>query len=388
MPYQNINVEKLVEVLKIQSHSKDESRMVQYLVDKILKMIEMGADIFIEYDEEGNIYVTKGLADFYPTVVSHIDTVHDVNMNVEVRFNENGDLIAFDTVKNEQYGIGGDDKVGVYVCLDMLSKLDNIKVAFFSREEIGCVGSSACRMEFFNDSAFLIQCDRRGADDFIKYGHGIQLFNEDFEDDLKPLLEKWGYKIEMGGQTDIVELKEMGLNVACFNMSCGYYMPHTATEFIRLDDVERCVGLVYDIINDLSTKIYKHEFAKKPTSYSKYTIKDLDDFYAGRPVEIKKKNNDKREDIVHHADGSKTIITFNNNVKISTAYFPPNWNKMSRKEKKDYKQSKKRNLNNSPFSSTITKAPLLLPPARMSTSPHMEWDQDAYNGWSSGHMDI
>lgn len=379
MPHQNINVEKLIEVLNIQSHSKDESRMVQYLVDKILDMIENGEDIFVEYDEEGNIYITKGLANFYPTVVSHIDTVHDVNMNAIVKYNENGDLIAFDTVKNEQYGIGGDDKVGVYVCLDMLSKFDTIKVAFFSREEIGCVGSGACRMEFFDDSAFLIQCDRRGANDFIKYGHGIQLFNEDFENDLNPLLEKWGYKIEMGGQTDIVELKEKGLNVACFNMSCGYYMPHTSTEYIRLDDVDRCAGLVYDIINDMSTKPYNHEFAKKPTSYSKYSIKDLDDFYAGRPVDIKKKN-DKREEVIHHPDGSRTVITYNNDVKTSTAHFPPNWNKMSKREKKEYKAKKKAIV---PFSNVTTKSPLLLP-ARTSTSipAHMEWDQDAYNGWS------
>lgn len=382
MEYKNINLTKFIDILNIQSHSKDETRMVHYLINEVVTMIEDGADIILEYDDEGNIYITKGLSNHYPTVVAHIDTVHDVNMDVEVRFNENGDLIAYDTVKNAQYGIGGDDKVGVYIALEMLSKFDAIKVALFSREEIGCIGSGNCRKEFFDDSAFLIQCDRRGSEDLIKYGHAIQLFGEDFDNAISPYLTKWGYKIEAGGQTDVVELKETGLGVACFNMSCGYYMPHTSTEYIRLVDVERCAGLVFDIIDNLSTQLWKHVFTKKPTGYSKYDIKDFDDFYAGRQVD--KKVDKIEETVVTHANGSKTVYTYKNGKKTCTVYYPPNYDRLNKKQKKAFKkkalaEAAKTNSENL----TNTNTPLLLGPKRTLPLPpsHMEWDQDAYNGF-------
>jgi hypothetical protein len=397
--YKNIDVDKLIEVLNIQSHSSDESRMTRYIVDRIANLLDKGQNIIAEIDDEGNIYITKGFSDIYPTIVSHIDTVHDVNMNVEVAYDDKGDLIAYDIFKNTQYGIGGDDKVGVYMCLEMLSRFDVIKVVFFSREEIGCKGSSACRMDFFQDSAFLIQCDRRGSEDFIKYGHGIQLFNEVFEEPLTPLLNKWGYKIEMGGQTDVVELKENGLKVACFNMSCGYYNPHQSTEYVKLTDVDNCAGLVIDIISEMSHTIYTHEFKKKPSGHSKYTVKDFDDFYAGRPVEKKTKNKNnannnnnysnnsnsnnkkRREEIIKHTGGAKTINVYENDVLISSNYYPANWSKMTRTEKRAYKAKKKIHLENLNDHFNTDPTPKLMLPQRCLPHPKSEWDQDAYNGW-------
>lgn len=87
-------------------------------------------------DSYGNIYVTKGDAENYPTIVSHIDTVHAINHNSIVKRHKNV-LYSIDTTTFERTGIGGDDKVGVYICLSMLHNLPACKAVFFKDEEVG-----------------------------------------------------------------------------------------------------------------------------------------------------------------------------------------------------------------------------------------------------------
>lgn len=339
----NLNITKIVEILGIQSHSKDESRMVSYIVDYILNLIKSRNDIFMEYDEEGNIYVTKGIAEYYPTVVSHIDTVHEIkDGDLNILSRNDVELIAYDA-KGEQTGIGGDDKVGVYVCLDMLDKIDAIKIAFFSREEIGCIGSSKCRLDFFKDSSFIIQCDRKGSKDFIQYGSGVQLFSKEFSQEILPYLEKWNYNITTGGQTDVVELKEKGLNISSFNMSCGYYDPHTSNEYVNLSDVNNCVGLVQDLIKNLSNRSWIHEKNKieKPKSCYSYSVEDFNNHYSGIAVtkKTKPKNNKNNTNIcdsttVTYEDNCKIIKKYKSGVLISETVEPLNRNRIDRNKKK------------------------------------------------------
>ncbi len=61
-------------------------------------------------------------------------------------------------------GIGGDDKVGVYTCLNALFQegIESVKVSFFRNEEIGCIGSKAADMKWFEDVNWVCQLDRRG----------------------------------------------------------------------------------------------------------------------------------------------------------------------------------------------------------------------------------
>ena len=46
-------------------------------------------------------------------------------------------------------GIGGDDKAGVFICLQLLEKLDSCKVFLPVAEETGCNGSKEADPEFF-----------------------------------------------------------------------------------------------------------------------------------------------------------------------------------------------------------------------------------------------
>ena len=186
-----------------------------------------------------------------------MDTVHDCCKDFQI-YQTGNNLFAMDTRFVQQVGIGGDDKVGVFIALEMLRTFEHLKVVFFTNEEIGCVGSSEARLSFFEDCSFVLQCDRMGNKDFIQYGGYTELFGPDFEDKVLPLLVKRGYEPSEGSLTDVVELKERGLEIAVANISCGYYNPHTDKEYVNVKDVISCHALVKEIIEKLGHERHVH----------------------------------------------------------------------------------------------------------------------------------
>jgi putative aminopeptidase FrvX len=73
------NLNRLKEVLSVPTHSRNEKLMIEYLT-KVLT--EKGYEHYV--DKHGNIYVTKGVAEYYPCFIAHTDTVHAVNLNLTV----------------------------------------------------------------------------------------------------------------------------------------------------------------------------------------------------------------------------------------------------------------------------------------------------------------
>lgn len=253
-------------------------------------------------DSYGNIYVTKGKAKLYPTMVCHIDTVHKINMNVEVIKIKNK-LIAIDTNNMERYGIGGDDKVGIFITLQLLEKFDNFKAVFFKDEEHGCIGSSQADFKFFNDSTCVLQCDRKGISDFVNNISGTKLFDDKFQKTIQRILDKHLRKVVHGGVTDVGEIADNN-NVMVANMSCGYYDPHSDNEYIIIDDVYDTLKMCEQILNVTSNKRWeierpKYNYGNYNKGYSKRY--DFDDWYDydEEPINYEKPNNvvDKHGDI-------------------------------------------------------------------------------------------
>jgi tripeptide aminopeptidase len=239
------NEELLIEVLGWQSESSKEKEQIIPTLNKYLKILDKKHSLVIEEDAHGNIYVTKGKASLYPCIVSHLDQVHRFCPNKTIVIN--GDyLLAFDGAR--QVGTGGDDLVGVFMCLNLLDNVDNIKVVFFLQEEIGCIGSNACDLDFFKDCKFIGQADRKGNADFINYSNGVKLFDEEFSKFVGPILEDYKYKECTGIATDAGALSKRNVGIACFNISCGYHNPHTSTEYVVISQVEVCYNVILDII--------------------------------------------------------------------------------------------------------------------------------------------
>jgi|694.fasta_scaffold26625_5 di/tripeptidase len=231
-------LQRLKEVLSIPTHSRNEKLMVSYLQNVLT---EKGFEHYT--DAIGNIYVTKGKAEWYPCFVSHTDTVHSVNLNLKVvQLEENGKTIltGIDKETMKPSGIGGDDKCGVFLCLEMLDTLDNVKAAFFVSEEIGCVGSRQADPEFFKNVGYAIQYDSPEGNSMSLTLMGKKLFNEksEFGNKVGNLILEHGIDSwERHPYTDIWPLMEK-FGFSCLNLAAGYHSYHTANEYVVVDEVE------------------------------------------------------------------------------------------------------------------------------------------------------
>lgn len=250
----------LLRLYKTNSYSGNTKAITRVIVDELKKI--KGVRIT---EHKGNIYATKGISDTYPCVVAHTDQVQKWDRIMVNCYNMPEGLMikGFDPETWEPRGIGGDDKNGVWIALRMMIELPYCKVAFFRDEEIGCVGSSLAKMDFFDNCRFVIQCDRRGNSDFITEAGGTQLCDNNFA----ALCGKYGYNIAYGAMTDVMQLKDNGLKIAACNMSCGYHQPHSDDEYTIVEDLIRCKELVYDMCTTF-TEVIPHEYVKPVRNYN------------------------------------------------------------------------------------------------------------------------
>lgn len=245
-------LDRLQKVMSIQSKSYKLTRMNRFLRDELNDM--RGVTFHFH---KGNIYVTKGSAETYPCIVAHTDTVHTIIDDFQVMTINDDIMYAMNGKTGEQTGIGGDDKVGIFVALEMLRNHDVMKVAFFKDEEVGCKGSSVSNRKFFENVEFVFQCDRKGYDDFVRKISNKWLHDDEFADKIAPIMDKFGKKEELqGGTTDVGQLHTRGVKVCMANISCGYYRPHRSGEVISIEEVFLTTDFVNELVLTLQGKVW------------------------------------------------------------------------------------------------------------------------------------
>lgn len=257
-------MELLRELYKISSPSRGEKKMKKF-VKKWIK--DNVPEAMVSNDNAGNLYVVKGNAETYPCIVAHLDQVQDPHEKDFCCYVVDGKVFGFCPSKVELRGLGADDKNGIWVALKCLQKYDAMKCAFFVGEEIGCVGSSKADIDFFRHCRWVVQCDRKNGSDLITDAGWTELCSRDFVVALSEGMEKYGYKETDGLMTDVMTLKESGLDVSCVNMSCGYYRPHTEEEYTDLAELQNCLEFVEWIVENV-TDVYPHEY--EPKSWKSY----------------------------------------------------------------------------------------------------------------------
>lgn len=271
---------RLKEVLSIPTYSRNEELMITYL-----KEVLDGKAYDYYVDSIGNVYITKGETDYYPCFVAHTDTVHRINKNLKVvQLEEDGKTIltGVDSKTMRPSGIGGDDKCGVYLCLEMLDKLENVKVALFVSEEIGCIGSNQADPEFFKNVGYAIQYDSPKGNSMSLTLMGKRLFSEnsDFADKVSgPILEHGVNSWERHPYTDIWPLMEK-FNFACLNLAAGYHRYHTENEYVVVEEVQNAFNLGVRLHNILGEEFYegsKSELLTNEPSYSTIVEGDGDE---------------------------------------------------------------------------------------------------------------
>ena len=132
---------KLKNLLSVPTHTWEEDRLIEHVINYISSLDSVN----YYQDKLGSLYITKGDSSTYPCLVAHLDSVHSITeMEVmeEQLPNAQGDLKlalkAYDKEEGLPTGIGGDDKAGVFICLQLLEILDSCKVFLPVAEETGC----------------------------------------------------------------------------------------------------------------------------------------------------------------------------------------------------------------------------------------------------------
>ena len=236
----------------MQANSENE-KMIYFYLREWLKEHNIGNYT----DEEGNLIAIKGKGT-KPCIVSHMDTVHKIHKQFDVfeSKGKDGNIIISAYSGKHQVGVGGDDKCGIYACLYMLERFENIKAIFFSREESGLVGSSNIDHSEFDDCGYIIQLDRWGSTDFICNYNGDKTVSDKYLEKVAYTLENFGYKQTSGLITDSINLFNDSVGISCVNVSCGYYSHHSNSEIIDVNELWNAVLFAEQIISDLGCESY------------------------------------------------------------------------------------------------------------------------------------
>jgi putative aminopeptidase FrvX len=262
--------ELLKRVLSVPTKTYKEDMMIEFLTSWL---VENDIPHFI--DDMGNIYATKQTdeVEYFPCVVAHTDTVHEldtINIKEMMLPNDQNEMkMAYKSFNdsNQPTGIGGDDKCGVYICLEVLRTLPNVKVALFVSEETGCHGSKNADKNFFSNVGYVIQCDAPGNWMVSEYCMGTKLFDKEsefFKKCDKVLTEGFNNrnKYQSHPYTDVYALKNI-FDFACINFAVGYYNYHTKHEYVIVEDVYNTLGIVKNMIGDLGYKKYEQKNNEK-----------------------------------------------------------------------------------------------------------------------------
>jgi len=247
-----MNLELLKKILAIPSYSGREERLAAFLLNYL--SIELGLHAWI--DDHCNVFAIKGKAAWYPCLSAHIDTVHQAEEGVQI-VERDGNLIALDA-EGKQTGLGGDDKSGVFIVLELLKRTDVAKVAFFAGEERGGIGSTRADEDFFWNIGYLLNFDAHGYG-FVSYTMGgTKLFDDggEFISLAKPVLDAHGMTQWQSHPFSDPAVLRKRFTFSILNLSAGYWKWHTKVEYVTISEVARSIDAATELVGVLGTRFY------------------------------------------------------------------------------------------------------------------------------------
>ena len=264
MPHDLLN-----QLLTVSSRSGQEQAIAAFLRD-----YATARGYAVQTDPYHNVYMRKGKPGVVPCAAAHIDTVHPpAKLKVMHR---GGQVFGIDE-QGQRCGIGADDKAGVYVCLDLLERLDNLIVLLFAGEEIGCVGSRNAPAHWFSDIGYLIAFDCP-SQSLVSYTcGGVRLFANDapFIQTAAPVLKKYGLTSwQHHPLTDVMVIRQR-FPISCLNLSSGYYNWHRPDEFIVIDEMLAAIDAGKALITALGCRAYPFPVGANDQAPPLFPVTDL-----------------------------------------------------------------------------------------------------------------
>lgn len=216
--------------LLLQSHQEN----LKKYFDTALKEVYSEKDII----SKDNFIYCEGVAPMM--LVAHLDIKHYV-YPTDIYFDKEQKVIWSPT------GIGGDDRCGIYLILQILNCKDikdKPSILFTMDEESGCLGAKNVAKELkdkVKKLKYLVELDRRGKDDVVFYDTKNEKFFKFCED--------FGFHKVEGLGSDIKYLTQ-SWHIASCNVSVGYYNEHEKHEFINVQEMMDTLPKVVRMVQD------------------------------------------------------------------------------------------------------------------------------------------
>lgn len=169
-------------------------------------------------------------------LVAHLDTTHKKVPQIICYSKDNRVIMS-------PQGIGGDDRAGVYMILQIIQKA-NCHVLFCEDGETGGRGA----MQFTKSKIplpiyFMIEVDQQGYNDAAYY----ECDNPEFT----TFIEEFGFRDEQGTFSDISILAPH-FDIAAVNISAGFYNAHLPNELIDMKAVEHNINRIVEMVTALN----------------------------------------------------------------------------------------------------------------------------------------
>ena len=203
-------------------------------------------------------------------LVAHLDTVHKETVKT-ICYSDGG------TVVMSPEGIGGDDRAGIYMIMQIIKK-HRCHVLFCEDEEIGGIGAHEfARSGIRPNVNYIVELDRHGSEDAVFYDCDNREFTT--------YVEGFGFAENFGTFSDIsVIAPELG--VAAVNISAGYYNEHTRYETVNMEDVARNIARVGEMVSTESKLFEYIECVRYRGTYGRGFYEDRFNFADYYGVEV------------------------------------------------------------------------------------------------------
>ena len=214
----NYDVNELKDILQM-----DQATLKNYLE---LLLEDNG---YIPVNKKGFLYAEGNIP---VLLVAHIDTVHDDIPSI-ICFSEDMRYVM------SPQGIGGDDRCGVYIILQLIRDF-KCHVLFCEDEECGGRGANKfTESKIKPDVNYIVEMDRRGSNDAVFYKCDNPEFTE--------FVLGFGFSENHGTFTDISVIAPH-LKTAAVNISAGYFNEHRQYEYIDMLAVENNIRRIGEMI--------------------------------------------------------------------------------------------------------------------------------------------
>lgn len=193
-------------------------------------------------------------------LLAHMDTVFK---NKPENIKRTGSILSASA------GLGADDRAGIYAILDIVDQGFLPHILLLEDEEIGGVGAKMFTKSGIKPKInYMVELDRRGVDDAVFY----DCDNVDFTN----YILSFGFKDNYGSFSDISTVAPY-LGIAGVNLSIGYSLEHTKSEFLSLDVLTKTIEKVTQMLSDNNIVVFEYiesyssDYERYLAIYSQYT---------------------------------------------------------------------------------------------------------------------